>query len=323
MTELETYRPAVGAIMRNGDNLRAWADEFDAAAQIASALSLTDFIPDTLKRLSEDGRILPEATRATVAAALLTGQELGLGPMASLRSIDVVHGTPGLRAIAMRALVLSAGHDMWVEDATDTRVVVQGQRRGSERIQTCVWDEARARDLKLWDKPTWRMQRRNMLTARATAECARLVAPERILGLGYTAEELADGQMDQEVAERAPAATPAPRKRARRAQPPAAPAIVDAPLPPDPEPPMDEPPLDDDEPPPGDSRGRLISDAQLTALHAALGAAGITEREDKLATVSGILGVDITSTKNLTWDQASRCLDVIELWTEDDHPDAG
>ena len=65
-----------------------------------------------------------ERTTANVAAAVLTGQELGLTPMASLRSIDVIDGSPALRAVAMRALVQRAGHEIWLVESTKTQAVV-------------------------------------------------------------------------------------------------------------------------------------------------------------------------------------------------------
>ena len=293
-------------------SLQTWRSEFDAAASIASSLSLTDFIPESLKvRHPDTGQLMPQATAATIAAALLTGNELSMGPMASLRSIDVVNGTPALRAIAMRALVLSAGHDMWVESATNTRVVVCGQRKGSEHIQRAEWDEQRARDLQLWDKPGWRKQRRNMLTARATAECARLTAPERLLGLPYSAEEVADG-MDAlpsangaAPAADAPAATTAaPRARRKRtpakalADPPEAAASVP--------PPVDEPPLDDPSGP------VMISPGQLGALHSVFSELGTTDRDDKLAMLSGITGRDITSSNDLTSAEAGKAIDALQ-----------
>lgn len=298
------------------NGLRAWRTEFEAAAQIASSLSLTDFIPESLKVRWQSGdkagEIAPQATAATIAAALLTGQELGLGPMASLRSIDVVNGTPALRAIAMRALVLAAGHDMWVEAASDVRAVVCGQRAGSDHVQRCEWDEDRARKLNLWDKPGWRKQRRNMLIARATSECARLTAPERILGLGYSAEELADNGtgVDEPVEAEA---VEAPKRRARRKTTPRA-ALVDEPERlGKPSPPVDEPPLDVDEdtPPPPDTAG------MLKALHAAFTDLGVTDRDAKLAMLRGITDRAVESSTDLSPKELSTAIDALTKMRRD------
>jgi hypothetical protein len=320
------------ALLTGASNgLSVWRTEFDAAAQIASSLSLTDFIPESLKKRDEEGALLPNATAATIAAALLTGQELGLGPMASLRSIDVVRGTPGLRAIAMRALVLSAGHDMWVETASDTRAIVCGQRAGSEHVNRCEWDEERARRLNLWDKPEWRRQRRNMLIARATAECARLTAPERILGLGYTAEELADGAAPDSppAAEEPPPDKPARKTRQRKRTTPAIPPLADQPDTPiatEP-PPVDEPPWehepDDGEYAPGAPADpgepeppeppRVASRAQVTKVQIGFAELGTTDRDDRLAMLSGILGRDVRSANELTADEASQVIEALAV----------
>jgi len=286
------------------NGLRAWRSEFEAAASIASSLSLTEFIPESLKVRNAEGVLQPNATAATIAAALLTGQELGLGPMSSLRSIDVVNGTPALRAVAMRGLVLAAGHDMWVESASDVRAIVCGQRRGSEHVQRCEWDEDRARKLNLWDKPGWRKQRRNMLIARATSECARLTAPERILGLGYSAEELSDNGtgVDEPVE---PEAIEAPKRRARRKTTPPKAKVDEPEVRQAPAKPMDEPPLDDDEPPPPDTAG------MLKALHAAFTELGVTDRDAKLAMLAGILDRQVDSSTDLSPSEYSAAIDAL------------
>lgn len=298
--------------------LAAWSREAEAAARIASSLAPTPFIPLSLRVFREvDGDKVydPQATAAVVVAALLTGQELGLQPMASLRAIDVVNGTPALRAITLRALVLQRGHDMWLVESTNTRCVMRGQRAGSANVQEVAWDMDRARALGLAGKENWRKQPRNMLVARATAELARLIAPEAILGLPYTAEELADG-LEQLEAE-ANLEPPAPPKRttARRNRKPAEPAVT---APTDARPlPDDEPPLDDDGPPPEDPDApwppdvRTLSRDQLTAIHAAFTDLNVTDRDDKLAMLSGILNTTVASSQDLTSAQASTVLDAL------------
>ncbi|MBQ1164468.1 hypothetical protein KBZ21_41525, partial [Streptomyces sp. A73] len=42
--------------------------------------------------------------------------------------------------------------------------------------------------------PNYKTQPQNMLLARATAECARLIAADVLMGMPYSAEELADAQ---------------------------------------------------------------------------------------------------------------------------------
>lgn len=162
-------------------SLIEWAKEAHEAHKIAQSLAKTAFVSTTLRGKPEE-----------VTGAILTGHEVGLRPMAAVRSIDVIQGTPAMRAVAMRALVQSAGHDLWVEETTLTRAVVCGRRRGSEHVQKSVWTIDRAKRLGLTSKDNWTKQPDAMLIARATAECCRLIAADVLLGLPYAVEELDD-----------------------------------------------------------------------------------------------------------------------------------
>ncbi|MBM4592367.1 hypothetical protein GS454_03040 [Rhodococcus hoagii] len=138
-----------------------------------------------------------------------------MSPMSALRSIDVIQGTPAMRAHAIRGLVQSQGHEVWIEDATDTRVIVAGKRKGSSITQRTEWSIDRAKQLGLMGKDNWKKQPRAMLIARATSELCRLIASDVLLGLPYSSEELSDDlPADQGDAGEAPKS----RKRvARRA----------------------------------------------------------------------------------------------------------
>jgi hypothetical protein len=191
MTEITEY----DASTEGNSSLIAWARDAREAYQIAQSLAKTSFVSSTMKGKAEE-----------ITGAILTGAEVGLQPMSALRSIDIIQGTPAMRAVAMRALVLSAGHEVWVEKQTDTEAVVCGQRRGSERVQRSVWTIERARKLGLAEKDNYKKQPSAMLVARATAEVCRLVGADLLLGLPYAVEELED---DDALAETKP-------KRAKR-----------------------------------------------------------------------------------------------------------
>lgn len=162
-----------------------WAYEARQAAQVAMSLAKTSFVPASLRGKPED-----------ITAAILAGRELGLQPMASLRSMDVIQGTPALRAHAMRGLVQSHGHRVWLVEQSPTRVVMRGQRRspglagGYEREQEVVWTIERAAALGLTSKDQWKKQPQTMLTARATGEICRLIAADVLYAMPYAAEEL-------------------------------------------------------------------------------------------------------------------------------------
>lgn len=190
MTELATNEMSADVEQVETDMAR-WARDAGEIARMASSLVQTSFVPSAMKNKP-----------AEATAAILTGMEVGLKPMAALRSIDVIQGTPALRAVTLRALVQGAGHEVWVEEATKVRAVVRGRRRGSEVVQESVWTTDRAKDLGLMGKDNWKKQSQAMLVARATSECCRLVAADVILGLPYSVEELSDDAPVDEVAEK-------------------------------------------------------------------------------------------------------------------------
>ncbi len=153
------------------------------AWKIASKVAHTDFVPKAMRGSPE-----------SVLACILTGHEVGISPMAALSKIHVVDGRPAMAAELMRALVLERGHEIWIEEASTTRVIVKGQRRGSERISTVTWTKDDAERAKLWGKHNWRAYPRAMLLARATTELCRMLFPDVLAGISHTVEELADGE---------------------------------------------------------------------------------------------------------------------------------
>jgi len=159
--------------------LMRWAADAREAHVIAQALAKTSFVPASLRNKPED-----------ITAAILAGQELGLQPMSTLRSIDVIQGTPALRAHAMRALVQSHGHQVQLVESSDEKCIMRGRRAGETEWQTVEWDIPRARRLELANKDQWKKQPKTMLVARATGEICRLVAADALYAMPYTAEEL-------------------------------------------------------------------------------------------------------------------------------------
>lgn len=199
-----------------------WAYEARQAAMVAASLAKTSFVPASLRGKPED-----------ITAAILAGQELGLQPMASLRSMDVIQGTPALRAHAMRGLVQSHGHSIQLLESTETRCKMRGRRKGEEEWQTVTWAIERAGKLGLTGKQQWKVQPQTMLVARATGELCRLVASDVLHAMPYAAEELGD-DLAEPGEHPAPARVTAKRRTAQRKP-------VPEPLP-EVEPAFDEPP---------------------------------------------------------------------------------
>ncbi len=176
--------------------LAQWADDARQAAGIATSLAQTSFVPAAFR-----GKI-PETT-----AAILAGLELGLPPVAALRSMDVIQGTPALRAHAMRGLVQSHGHTVQLVESDERHCVMQGRRKGEEKWQTVTWTIERATKLGLTSKDQWRKQPQTMLEARATGTICRLIAADVLYAMPYAAEELDGSELPDGSAFAAPRVT--------------------------------------------------------------------------------------------------------------------
>lgn len=192
-TELATREQPTNALALapNGAlaTLANWALELDAAYAIAGKLCQTSFVPQHFKGKPHEA-----------AAAILTGNEIGLPPMASLRSIFMIGNTPGMYAKAMVAVVQSHGHKVWIEEQSDEKVVVCGWRKGDEEhVFRTVWDRARVVKAKLLSNNKYNETPQQMMVARGQAEISRQVAPDTLLGIPYSVEELRDFTPDEQA----------------------------------------------------------------------------------------------------------------------------
>ncbi|WP_445520515.1 hypothetical protein [Streptomyces sp. NEAU-174] len=166
--------------------LEAWARDAIAISNIAANIATTS--------LAGQYRGKPDE----VTAVILAGHELGIQPMTSLKSIDVIQGQPALRAHAMRGLLQSKGHEIELVESDDIHCVMRGRRKGADEWQQVVWDIPRAQRLGLMGKDQWKKQPKTMLINRATGEICRLVASDALHGMPYAAEEL-DGYAHAEI----------------------------------------------------------------------------------------------------------------------------
>lgn len=191
MTELaipeqQQYSPAVPdmqepRVVRQA-SLEVWAQEAEVAFRLATQLAKTSFVPSTMRGNVDN-----------ITACLLAGNELGLPPMAALKSMDVIHGTPGLRAHAMRGLVQSHGHTVEMIESTGTVCIVRGRRADTEEWQTSTWTIGRAQLAGYVAKNgMYKTNPTDMLSARATGEVCRWIASDVLHGVPYTSEELRD-----------------------------------------------------------------------------------------------------------------------------------
>jgi hypothetical protein len=306
---------------------REWMELREPANELAKILANTEFVPKALR-----------GNPPAIAACILYGDEVGLGPMQSLAKIAVIDGKPALMAEAQRALILAAGHDFWVEEASTTRVTVAGRRQDSEQTSRVTWTMDDAKRANLSGKLNWRTYPRQMLLARASAELARAVFADAIGGLAAV-EELED-QIDLDGN---PKEDGEPKTQTRRRQRQGARATlttVEPPKPAEPEQPLlpdelaavvdpdedreiarleAEAALEDELAEIGAER--MISDPQRRKLHALFNERGVENREPRLAYCSTVVGRTIETSNELTLDEASKVIDALEQWDPQD-PDS-
>lgn len=335
MTALDHYQPAGGAVASWGQqaqtlpvanrsvvNLVEFAEAAKAAHEVAIVLVRTPFVPEAY-------RDNPYAA----TAAMLAGDEVGLSPMASMNAFDVIQGRAAPKAMTLRAIVQSRGHEIWVEESTDSRCVMRGRRAGSSIVQESDWTIQRARTMNLTSKSQWKLQPQAMLVARATSECCRLVAADAILGIPYSAEEIADevaaviaqatseapagpARTAQRRASKRSAATPQAERHALAEAPAARAGGTEAAAPSSPlGPPLpgedgyDEP-APDDAPPP-DPTNTQSSVEQNKMMHALFREADVTDRDERLKLTGLLLGRQLDTSKGLTVADASAIIDAL------------
>lgn len=275
--------PALYESDPTGGRLVAWAQAAHAAHQLATALCKTAFAPKHFRDNPGDS-----------TAAIMAGDELGLSPLASLRSIYVIHGTPSMYAKTMVALVQSKGHEVWTESTSDAAVTVCGRRRGSDKVERAEWKIDRARKAGYTSNQKYASNPQEMLYAKAASEVCKKIASDVLLGIPFTVEDI---ELDQQETVTVTRSESKPRTVARRKAPEPA------------EPDFEETPIAEDVALPAEE---LITPAQMKKLHASFNDKGFVDRDDRLAYVAEIVGIEVTSSKDLTKDQASRVIDALD-----------
>jgi hypothetical protein len=219
-------------VPHEGNAVARWAAVLVPAAQLAERIAGTEFVPKAMRGKPD-----------VVVAAIMYGDEIGIGPMQALAGIHVVEGRPFPSAELLRAMILRDGHSLVVHEMTGTRCRISGLRRGSpesERVYV-EWTADMARAAGLLSKDNWRKYPRAMLAARATADVARLVFPDVVKGLGHLADTTDDaayldtlGPADVEQVPEPKRTRKAPQRRTR----PRTAAVTELPVAPPDEPPQ-------------------------------------------------------------------------------------
>lgn len=308
MTELTAYRPSDPAAQ-----LVAWADAARAAAGLAASLVQTNVCPPAFRGKPQ------EAT-----AVVLLGAELGLSPIASLRSMYEIRGVIGMYVRSQVALVQSRGHRIWTVEESDDAVTVAGHRADDpEHVEEVTWSIARARQAGLVRRgrdnapSQYELQPRVMLWTRAAGEVARRIAADVLAGIAEL-DEPSD-------ATRAPSAG----TRVQRAQPRPV-DVTELPEVAPPQggsPPPQESPVDDDEPtatlpleeeqPVIDDDGEpLATREQVRLLQVLFVKAGVRGSEARHRYLTHWLERTIESTNDCTVTEASATIERLQRQIE-------
>jgi hypothetical protein len=307
--------------------LARWTAVLVPASQLAERIAGTEFVPTAMRGKPD-----------VVTAAIMYGDEIGVGPMQALAGIHVVEGRPQPSAELMRALIMRAGHALTVHTLSGEVCRLSGLRAGAPESDRVVveWNLSMARAAGLVNKKNWREYPRAMLLARATGDLARLLFPDIVKGLGHFGDDQETVEsMDswaRQVPDDTPPAAPATTRIERRPRRPRIPepghvpvatpdapapdGSVDVPLPlpesiPDatPEvvdptpwtPPPEPPPVAPDPEPLPDSPSPKIGPGLHRGLMAAFSAVAPDHDHDlRVDLASAILARPVSSTKEVT-----------------------
>ena len=183
--ELAVVRDEPAEVARR-DIVDGWVAMAGDVFKLAAHICDTDFVPKNYR-----------GNAPAVAAAMLTGRELNMGPMMSLKHVQVVEGNPSLSAEYKRARILAAGHEFAIIEWTNTLCRVKGRRRGTSGPPleiTYTMDDAKRAGL-IRDRSGWTKRPRRMLFARAGTDLCDALFSDVVNGLP-TAELLAEGTDD-------------------------------------------------------------------------------------------------------------------------------
>ena len=155
--------PTTELVLRGTPDTDSWVEVVGPVAKLADYIARTAFVPRAL-----------QGNAPAVAASILTGRELGLGPMTSLRSLDVIEGSVQMKTKATLARIFAAGHRVeWLE-VTDKAVEVRIERGDGLTTAQVRWTIGDAQRAGLAGKGNWAKYPRAMLRNRALSECAEL-----------------------------------------------------------------------------------------------------------------------------------------------------
>lgn len=314
-TANDQFVPVIGSGM--GDPFGAvtvYADMIDTAYGLAEKLCRTPLVGTVYRGKPADA-----------AVAILYGAELGLNPLQSLQQVFTVHGTPAIYARTMGALLKRRGFRFQTIESTDEQVTVTGTSPIGD-VETSTWTIERATRAgyvpqidertgkfalngngKLIGNEKYITDPQAMLYAKALAEVSRRLAPDVLLGISRTYEDVES--------------EPAPTVRVTSERVTAA-DILGGPV--DETPPatvvdwVDERPAETAAPAeqqadePAAKPPKPSTATQQKKIARLLDERGIAAAADKLATLTAFFARSFGSSAELTWDEAIALLAHLE-----------
>ena len=176
-------------------------DDWQVLSALAATVANTEFVPKDLR-----------GSNPKVLACFLSGKELDLPPMTSLREISIIEGKPSMSAALITAKVRDAGHRMWREEHRDAdgkiiAVTAHGERSDGEK-DSFRFGAPEAVKAGLAGKQNFQKYPTAMYWARAATQLARFLFSAVFMGSVYTPEELGGTASADDIVEEpdAPAA---------------------------------------------------------------------------------------------------------------------
>lgn len=212
--EIVPARPKPGTAAAAMTMLREQAEMMSMAYDLAKSMVGTTMVPKIYQPKSETDKEREKAAQ-NATAAILYGLELGLNPIQSLQQVFSVNNSPAIYAKTMVALLKAKGYKFRTDEAGPERCTVTGWWPGEEP-ETSTWDIERATQAgfvptidpetskyktkkftgangqyeKLIGNEKYITQPEEMLWAKAASTVCRRLAPDVLLGIGRTVEDL-------------------------------------------------------------------------------------------------------------------------------------
>lgn len=160
------------------------ARDLDELWRVSDMLSKAAIIPDALRDKPFDVQVI-----------LMTGHDLGLTFMQSIREVYVVKGKGFLSTALKVGLILQSGlceywNDITPPDRKNVECIIETKRKGSPSKVTHKFTEADAKAADLFKNNIWNQYKPVMLAKRCASQLADMVYPDVVRGMATSDDEM-------------------------------------------------------------------------------------------------------------------------------------